>query len=205
MSRQAVVGMALLILAGLDLTLAVLGIARYPALFIQHGAWIFVAELVGVLLVYGAAASLFLRQRGPAWQTISKYSGVYGCITSGLELVSLAIETWLPAWAHGGIFSVGIMVSLFVLWGIAGGWAARTSGVCGGVLPCDTRRWRNSNLAGVQAQRMDRCQGIRCGEYARFRIHTSLDCADSGVVVWFGRLIHWAIQNTSFATIELGC
>jgi hypothetical protein len=123
--------MALLILAGLDLTLAVLGIARYPALFIQHGAWIFVAELVGVLLVYGAAASLFLRQRGPAWQTISKYSGVYGCITSGLELVSLAIETWLPAWAHGGIFSVGIMVSLFVLWGIAGGWAARTTGSIG--------------------------------------------------------------------------
>ena len=126
--RQSVFGTVILILCGLDLTLAALGIARYPALFIEHGAWIFVAELVGVLLVYGGAAAVLLRLRGPAWQTISKYGCVFGCITGGLEVLSLAIETWIPAWAHLGIFSVGFMVTLFVLWGIAGGWAARSTG-----------------------------------------------------------------------------
>jgi hypothetical protein len=128
MIRQSVFGTVILILCGLDLTLAVLGIARYPALFIQHGAWIFVVQLVGVLLVYGGAAAALLRLHGPAWQTISKYGVVFGCITGGLELLSLAIETRLPAWTHLGIFSVGVMVSLFVLWGIAGGWAARATG-----------------------------------------------------------------------------
>jgi hypothetical protein len=128
MVRQSVFGTVILILSGLDLVLAALGIARYPALFIQHGAWIVVAELVGVLLVYGAAAAMLLRLHGPAWQTILDYGALFGCITGGLEVLSLAIETWLPAWAHRGILSVGFMVTLFVLWGIAGGWAARTTG-----------------------------------------------------------------------------
>jgi len=128
MIRQSVFGTVILILCGLDLSLAALGIARYPALFIQRGAWIVVAELVGVLLVYGTAAAVLLRLRGPAWQTISKYGCVFGCITGGLEVLSLGLETWLPAWAHRGIFSAGVMVMLFVFWGIAGGWAARATG-----------------------------------------------------------------------------
>ena len=128
MFRQGIVGALMLILAGLNLILAGLGISHYPALFAQHGSWTFVAELVCVLLVYGGAAAMLLRLHGPAWLTISKYGGVFGCITGGLEVLSLAIETWLPAWAHSGILSVGFMVTLFVLWGIAGGWAARTTG-----------------------------------------------------------------------------
>jgi hypothetical protein len=93
MVRQSVFGTVILILCGLDLTLAVLGIARYPALFIQQGAWIVVAEFVGVLLVYGGAAAVLLRLHGPASQTTLNYGALFGCITGGLEVLSLAIET----------------------------------------------------------------------------------------------------------------
>lgn len=128
MSYQAVVGIALLFLAGLDFALAVLGISRYPALFRQHGSHPFVVELVSALLLYAGAAAMLLRQRNPMWRTVSYYAAIFGCITGSLEVLSIATETWFPAWERSGLLSVGVMVTLFLLWGIAASLAAHRTG-----------------------------------------------------------------------------
>lgn len=127
MTRQAAIGTGMLTLAGCDMALAAVSILRYPAMLAQHGAWQFVAELGGALAVYAIAAARLATMRGERWQTICLYGGLFGCLTGGIEVLNLAIENCFPAFAHQAPVSIGFMLGVFSLWGIAGHYAGRAS------------------------------------------------------------------------------
>jgi hypothetical protein len=136
MSRRAALGTILLALIVLNLAMIAVAIARYPALFAQHSALLFVLEPAGILLVYAVATVSITKARGTTWNTIRKNAIAFGLITGALEVLNIGIENNAAPTARGPALSIGFMLIVFTLWGIAG---ARTARSC------------NSTRAGIFA------------------------------------------------------
>lgn len=128
MSFPIGIAIAALALIGCDLALAALGISRYPALFSQQGAWEFVAELSGVLAIYVGAAARLFTLRGQMWREVCRFGCLFGCVTGGLEVLNIGMETWLPKSAGSGALRIAFMAAVFLLWGAAAARAVRTTG-----------------------------------------------------------------------------
>src|SRR5882757_4601808 len=125
MFRQTYLGVALFSLIALNAGMAVFAIVRYPALFEQHSALVYVLELYGILLLYAVLTVYLVRVRGGAWNTILTNATVFGVITGTLEVINIGLENAAPAVAHVPAVSIGSMAIVFLLWGIGG---ARTVG-----------------------------------------------------------------------------
>jgi hypothetical protein len=61
---------ALLGLIVINLGMIAVGVARYPALLLQSGALIFVAEPIGVLIAYAISVICIARTHGTYWDRI---------------------------------------------------------------------------------------------------------------------------------------
>jgi hypothetical protein len=125
MFRQTYLGVAMFSLIALNAGMAVFAIARYPALFEQHSAFVYVLELYGILLLYAVLTVYLVRVRGGGWNTILTNATIFGVITGAFELMNIGLENAAPAVAHGPAVSIGFMAIVFLLWGIGG---ARTVG-----------------------------------------------------------------------------
>jgi hypothetical protein len=121
--RPFVIAFALIAAIAVSAFLAVL---RYPAYLRQPQAWISIAELGSVLLIYSTAAVLFERLRPAQRSEICHTAALFGCVTGVIEIVNLILETWWPALARGSV-AVTFMLVVFVLWGIGGAQAAKRS------------------------------------------------------------------------------
>jgi hypothetical protein len=126
MFRQNYFGVALFSLIALNAGMAAFAIARYPALFEQHLALVFVLELFGILLFYAILTVYLVKVRGGAWNTIRTNATVFGVITGALELMNIGLENAAPAVTHGPAVSIGFMAIVFLLWGIGGARTVRS-------------------------------------------------------------------------------
>ena len=126
MLRKSVFGVALLTLIALIISMAAEAIVQYPAFFQQHLALMYVLELAGTLFVYAAGAVYIAKASGALWSTVRKYATVYALVTGALELINLGIENASPKVASSPILSIGSMLIVFVLWGIAAVWTIRS-------------------------------------------------------------------------------
>jgi len=125
MFRQTYLGVALFSLISLNAGMAVHTIARYPELFKQHSASVYVLEFYGILFLYAVLTVHLVRVRGGAWNTILTNATIFGVITGALEMINVGLENTASAAAHGPTLSIGFMAIVFSLWGIGG---ARTVG-----------------------------------------------------------------------------
>jgi hypothetical protein len=126
MFHQTYLGVALFSLTALNAGMAAFAIARYPALFEQHSALVFVLELFGILLLYAILTVYLVRVRGEVWNTILTNATVFGVITGALELMNIGFENVAPAVARGPAVSIGFMAIVFLLWGIGGARTVRS-------------------------------------------------------------------------------
>ena len=126
MLRKSLFGVALLALISLDFLMAAAATMRYPAFFQQHLAQLYVLELTGILLIYAAATIHIARASGELWSAVRRNATLFGLITGGLELVDLGIENAAPAAASNPVLSIGAMLIVFSLWGLAAAWTARS-------------------------------------------------------------------------------
>ena len=126
MFRQTYLGVALFSLIALNVAMAVFAVARYPALFEQHSALVYVLELIGILLLYTVLTAYLVRVRGGAWNTILLNATVFGVITGALELMNIGLENAAPAVALSPAVSIGFMAIVFSLWGIGGARTVRS-------------------------------------------------------------------------------
>jgi hypothetical protein len=120
MFRQAALGVLLFSLIILDAGMAALAVARYPGFFEQHSALVYVLELAGILFLYAVATVFLLRVRGGAWHTILSNASAFGVITGVLEILNIGFENTAAAAARSPILSIGFMLMVFSLWGVAG-------------------------------------------------------------------------------------
>jgi hypothetical protein len=125
MFRQTHLGVALFALISLNAGMAAFAIARYPALFEQHSAFVYVLELYGILLLYAVLTMYLVRVRGGTWNTILTNATIFGVLSGTLELMNIGLENAAPAATHKPVVSIGFMAVVFLLWGIGG---ARTVG-----------------------------------------------------------------------------
>jgi hypothetical protein len=126
MLRQHYLGVVLFSLIALDAGMAAFAIARYPALFRQPSALVYVLEPAGILLLYTVLTVFLVRVRGGAWNTILANATVFGVITGALEMTNIGVENAAPAAAHGPAVSIGFMAIVFLLWGIGGARTVRS-------------------------------------------------------------------------------
>jgi len=95
-------------------------VARYPAFFEQRSAVVYLLELGGILLVYAVTTVFLFRVRGGAWNVILTNASVFGVVTGVLAIVNIGIENSDVAAVHIPAFPIGFMVTVFLLWGVAG-------------------------------------------------------------------------------------
>jgi len=126
MLRQTYLGVVLFSLIALNAGMAAFAIARYPALFEQRSAVVYVLELIGILLVYAVLTVYVVRVRGGSWNTILTNATVFGVITGALESINIGLENAAPVAVHGPAVSIGFMAIVFSLWGIGGARTVRS-------------------------------------------------------------------------------
>ncbi len=126
MFRQTALGVVLLSLIAVDGGMATLAVIRYPAFFEQHSALVYLAELAGILFLYAVATVFLFRVSGGVWNTILTNASAFGIITGVLEVVNIGLENTAAAAARSPILSIGFMLIVFSLWGVAGARTVRS-------------------------------------------------------------------------------
>jgi len=123
---RAFFAVALLALVAINLGMAAVGVARYPAFFSQHGAHTFVLEPVCALLAYAVAIVFIARTHGPYWDAILRAAVVFGGLTGTIEVINVGIENGIPFAVRAPVVPIGFMLTTFTVWGIAGFRTARS-------------------------------------------------------------------------------
>ncbi len=108
----------------LDLLLATAGVVLYPPVWGQRGFLRFVLELACALLAYGMLLVTVDRRRGGQWDEARRIAWRYGLGTGILEVLNTVLEDRAPG-LSGPRISVGFMLVVFLLWGVAGWQAVR--------------------------------------------------------------------------------
>jgi hypothetical protein len=123
--RRAFLVFALAFVA-INLGMAAVGVARYPAFLSQHGAPTFVLEPVCALLAYAVAVVFIARTHGPYWDSILGAATVFGGLSGTIEVINVTIENGIPFVVRGPVVPIGFMLATFTIWGIAGFRTARS-------------------------------------------------------------------------------
>jgi len=124
--RRAFLVFALLASVAINLVMAALGVARYPAFFSQHGAHTFVLKPVCALLTYAVVIVFIARRHGPYWDSILRAAMLFGGLTGTIEVINVGIENGIPFAVRGPVAGIGFMLTAFTIWGIAGFRTARS-------------------------------------------------------------------------------
>jgi hypothetical protein len=128
------------LLAAILLDLALIGLRalRYPLLFAMHGSLVYVLEPVVLLLVYAAVVVglTAATARSPGWLTALRTGTLLGLIGGAIEVANITSESALDLPQRVvSITTLSFMLSLFLLWAVAGFLGARRTGSFGlGVL-----------------------------------------------------------------------
>ena len=118
------IAFALLVLTVLNLGMIAVGVSRYPALLSQPGARTFVAEPIGVLVVYAIAVVCIAKTHGTYW--ILRTAVIFGLLAGTFEIINIGIENGIPFAVRGPALQIVTMFSIFTSWGIAGFRTARS-------------------------------------------------------------------------------
>jgi hypothetical protein len=124
--QPIVLAVALEALVAVNLALVALGLARYPAYFLQPGARTFVWETVGAFLVYAFAIVRIASVQSSYWRTILRSATIFGLTLGMFEIVNIGIENGIPFTVRGPILQIVFMLAVFISWGVAGFHSARS-------------------------------------------------------------------------------
>jgi len=169
--RRAATAITLLALIVLSLGMIALAVARYPALFAQPGAGTFVVEPICALFAYAVAIYFVARSRRPTWDTIFPTALRFGLLTGAIEILNMGIENGIPFSVKGPSAQIAFMLTVFTLWGIAGGLTARAL---------------NSLRAGLRAAISSACICMLIAVTAGFVIQLFLVPPDTAYVATWG-------------------
>ncbi len=125
------------LLLGIVLNLALIGIRvfLYRPLLAMPGGLNFVVEPALLLMVYGLLVMWTTARPDPLRQTILQMGTPLGVIGGVLQIVHMLLENLVDFGAANGAATLLSMLATFVLWGVAGYRAARTTPAIGvGVL-----------------------------------------------------------------------
>ena len=127
-SRRAAIAFALVALITVNLAMIFIAVAQYRALFTQPGARIAVLGPVTVLVVYAVVIVWIGRARGAHWEMIVRSATFYGLLGGALDVLNIGIENGIPIALHGTVLTIGLMLTLFASWAVAGFRMARNLG-----------------------------------------------------------------------------
>jgi hypothetical protein len=119
-------GIGIMVLIATDIALSSVAVLRYPALLQQHLAWMYLLEPTAILLVYAVGTLYMAKPGSDIWISIRRNATLFGLVTGSIELINLATESLAPKFASSPFVSIGFMLLVFVLWGIAAAWSARS-------------------------------------------------------------------------------
>jgi hypothetical protein len=117
----------LLFAIALSLMLIALPVSLYPPLLDLPGGWVSGAEAVVLLVVHASFLIWATRSaNGLGWAVLSR-AALFGLISATVEAVHISMETFVHLNARAATISTGaFMLSLFLVWAIAGYSAARS-------------------------------------------------------------------------------
>ena len=109
----------------LNIAMAVVATAHYPAYWRQPSASLFLIEAIGALLAWALALLLLARAPLPLhiWQLASRF----GLLSGALEILNVTLENLAPAFWHGPALSITFMLLPFLLWTTGAALAARSA------------------------------------------------------------------------------
>jgi hypothetical protein len=99
-------------------TAAALAVASYPAFFLQPGSRALIGGLTLTFAVYAILATLIAFQTGDRWSEIRTTALLFGIITACMEIAGIATENYTQITSPA--VPIGLMLTVFTLWGIAG-------------------------------------------------------------------------------------
>jgi hypothetical protein len=168
---RAATAIALLALIVLSLGMIALAVTQYPALYSQPGARTFVVEPICALLAYAAAIFFVSRSHRPTWDKIFPTALRFGLLTGAVEIVNIGIENGIPFSVKSPVAQISFMLTIFTLWGMAGGLTARAL---------------NSLRAGLRAAISSACICMLIAVTAGFVIQLFLAPPDPAYVATWG-------------------
>ena len=168
--HRRVFAFGLLALIGINVGMAAIAVARFPAFFVQPAARVYLFEPIGALVVYAVAIVLVARVNGQYSDAVLKTAIPLGFLTGILEVVNIGIENGIPVRVVGSAVALGFMVVVFTLWGVAGFLTARALG---------------STRAGLLAATSSSCICMLIAVAAGFAVQFFLAPPDpAGVSTW---------------------
>jgi hypothetical protein len=135
-SRAVQIGAAALLACNAASLCAIyVGVRQYPPFWFQPAAWVYASQTVAMLLVYSGLIVWVSERRGEWWHTVLRAAAAFGIAAAIVDLIGLILEDGIVVHLHGPAMQIGMMLTLFLLWGAAGWRGARELGsIRGGVL-----------------------------------------------------------------------
>lgn len=124
--RRSAIAFALVALITANLAMIFIAVERYRALLSQPGARIAMLGPVAVLVVYAVVVVWIGRTRRANWEMVVRSATFYGLLGGALDVLNIGIENGIPIASHNTVLTVGLMLTLFASWAVAGFRTART-------------------------------------------------------------------------------
>jgi hypothetical protein len=93
-------------------------LTSYPAFFLQPGSRALVCGMGFIFAVYAFLAVRIAIQTGEPWRGIRTNALFFGMITGCVEIAGIAIENYTHITSPA--VPIGLMLTIFILWGVAG-------------------------------------------------------------------------------------
>lgn len=118
--RRSFIASLLAALIAANLTMIFIAVTQYREFFSQPGARFVILPAVAVLVVYAAVLLWIGGTRRFNCDTVMKSAALYGLLSGALEVLNIGTETGIPIAVHKPGVTIGVMLTLFGSWAIAG-------------------------------------------------------------------------------------
>jgi hypothetical protein len=119
----------LLAVLAADAALVALGVLMYRPFLAQPGSLIYLAEPLGLIVVYGALVFVATGATSPLPRRILSIATIIGCCLGLLEVANISVETFTGLSAGSNLAATApLILGPFAVWSLVGGWAARATG-----------------------------------------------------------------------------
>jgi hypothetical protein len=121
---------AVLAVLGLDGVLIAAAVIGYPSFLEQHASLVYLAEPVVLLIVYAIVVLAATRPVSPGRRRVLRAASMVGAVLGALEIVNISVETFGGLSGAANLAATApLILGPFLVWSVAAGWAARTTGM----------------------------------------------------------------------------
>jgi hypothetical protein len=112
-----------------DVALVAFGVLMYRPFLSQPGSLVYLAEPLGLIVVYGAVVLTAARATRSVPRRILRVATVIGSCLGLLEVVNISVETFTRLSGGANLAATApLILGPFAVWSLVGGWAARATG-----------------------------------------------------------------------------